>query len=51
MIVSCKREGKELEIRERCYEKVLVPKITKQFILDDLVTQLTDVSNHFAPAY
>ena len=51
LIVTCKRDGEELIIRERCYEKVLVPNITKRFELDELVTYLTNGNKRFAPIY
>lgn len=38
LVVTCKRDGKELKIREYCYEKILEPNITKQFESNELVT-------------
>lgn len=35
-VITCKRNGEELTIKENCYEKVLVPNITKRFDLDEL---------------
>ena len=51
LVVICKRNGEELIITERCYEKVLVPNITKRFELDELVTYLTNGNKRFAPIY
>ena len=51
MVVTCKRDGEELIIREHCYEKVLVPNITKRFELDELVTYLTNGNKRFTPLY
>ena len=50
-VVTCKRDGEELIIREHCYEKVLVPNITKLFDLDELVTYLANGNIRFAPLY
>ena len=51
LVVTCKRNGEELIIRKHCYEKVLVPNITKRFVLSELVTYLTNGNKRFAPIY
>lgn len=51
MVVTCMRDEEELVVRERCYEKVLVPNNTKRVVLDEQVTYLTYESKRFAPAY
>ncbi|KAK8838418.1 hypothetical protein M9Y10_033047 [Tritrichomonas musculus] len=51
LVVICERDNEELTIRAHCYDKVLVPNITKRFVLDELVTYLVNGSKRFTPLY
>ena len=51
LILVCRRNGEELIIKGQCYEKVLVPNITKKFVLSELATYLTNGNKRFAPVY